>query len=269
MQIGLLSDLHCELEPAHSRWINEFASDALDTMIDDALAWFGEAAVDLVVILGDVVQFPHVEDLEHAFARVAAASPAPVVAVNGNHDLRLGDAFAARARAHGIALLTEQPVELAGVSLRGIELGPGPRAPQYVGRPGARAGEGLDVVASHFPILSEALGVAGAGLPYAGDLVNRAELEALLRSEERPTLVVSGHIHARSTAQAATLLQFSVGAVIEPPFDATIVDIDATAARVRRRARRLGAIAPIDPVFAPDAETWQWDGRWRAVANGR
>ena len=52
------------------------------------------------------------------------------------------------------------------------------------------------------------------------------------------------------------MLQFTVGAVIEPPFDATLVEIDGTS--VRRTARRLGEIAVTDPVFAPDDEHWQW-----------
>ena len=57
------------------------------------------------------------------------------------------------------------------------------------------------------------------------------------------------------------LLQFTVGALIEPPFDATLVEIDGPS--VRRTARRLGEIAVTDPVFAADDERWQWaDGRW-------
>ena len=105
--------------------------------------------------------------------------------------------------------------------------------------------------------------MAGAGLPYAGDLVNRAEVEAELRADPRPKLVLSGHIHARCSAGDGALLQFTVGAMIEPPFDATIVEIDAAAGSVRRTARRLGEIAVTDPVFAADEEHWQWvDGRW-------
>ena len=120
-------------------------------------------------------------------------------------------------------------------------------------------------MASHFPVLSEASRVAAAGLPYAGDLVNRADLEAELRADSRPKLVLSGHIHARCTAPAGSLLQFTVGAVIEPPFDATVVEIDPTALSVRRTARRLGEIAVTDPVFAPDVEQWQRVGhRWEA-----
>ncbi len=49
--------------------------------------------------------------------------------------------------------------------------------------------------------------------------------------------------------------------MIEPPFDATLVEIDGTS--VRRTARRLGEIAVTDPVFAADDERWEWTGdRW-------
>jgi len=51
--------------------------------------------------------------------------------------------------------------------------------------------------------------------------------------------------------------------MIEPPFDATLVEIDETSITVRRTARRLGDIAAADPVFARDDERWAWiDDRW-------
>lgn len=258
MRIGVLSDLHCELEPAGSRWINDFEPEHLDERTDAALAWFSEAEVDLILLLGDVVQFANLSDLEHMFARLATANVAPLATVGGNHDLRLGEEFADCARTHGIRLLDEDPLEL----VTGVGVGRGPAPPQYVGRLGDWGGDAdLVVVASHFPLLSEASRVAAAGLPYAGDLVNRPDLEGRLRSDSRPKLVLSGHIHARCSAHAGALLQFTVGALIEPPFDATLVEIDGTS--VRRTARRLGEIAVTDPVFAADDERWQWTGeRW-------
>jgi predicted phosphodiesterase len=267
VRIGVLSDLHCELEPAGSRWINVFEPEHLDRRLDGALEWFSEAQVDLILLLGDVVQFANSSDLAHIFARLAAADVAPLATVNGNHDLRLGEEFAERAHAHGIRLLHEEPIALAGVAVAGVGIDRGAAPPQYVGRyvgqidSGDQAG--LVVVASHFPVLSEALRVAGAGLPYAGDLVNRADLESRLRSDPRPKVVLSGHIHARCSGHDGTLLQLTVGALIEPPFDATIVELDGTGLDVRRTARRLGEIAVTDPVFAADDERWQWtDDRW-------
>jgi hypothetical protein len=262
MRIGVLSDLHCELEPAGSRWINVFEPEQLDERTDAALEWFSEAKVDLILLLGDIVQFANTSDLAHMFARLATADVAPLGTVNGNHDLRLGDEFAECARKHGIRLLHEEPLELAGVAVSGVGVDRGPAPPQYVGQLGGWGEADLVVVASHFPVLSEASRVAAAGLPYAGDLVNRLDVEGRLRSDPRPKLVLSGHIHARCSTQAGPLLQFTVGAMIEPPFDATLVEIDGTS--VRRTARRLGEIAVTDPVFAGDDEHWQWtDDQWK------
>jgi len=264
LRIGVLSDLHCELEPAGSRWINDFEPEHLDRRTDAALEWFSEARVDLILLLGDIVQFANPSDLVHMFAQLATANVAPIATVSGNHDLHLGEDFAECAHEHGIRLLHEEPVELAGVVVTGVGVDRGPAPPQYVGRPGGWGGEaGLVVVASHFPLLSEASRVAGAGLPYAGDLVNRADVEGELRSDRRPKVVLSGHIHARCSTHDGPLLQFTVGALIEPPFDATIVELDPTALSVRRTARRLGEIAPTDPVFAGDDEGWRMtDDRW-------
>jgi Calcineurin-like phosphoesterase len=264
VRIGVLSDLHCELEPAGSSWINAFESEHLDRRTDAALAWFSEAEVDLILLLGDSVQFANRRDLAHVFARLAAAEVAPVATVNGNHDLRLGAEFAECAREHRIRLLYDEPFELAGVSVIGVAVDRGPKPPQYVGRAGGWGSEAdILVIASHFPVLSEASRVAAAGLPYAGDLVNRAELEGRLRSDPRPKVVLGGHIHVRCSTHDGLLLQFTVGALIEPPFDATLVEIDATSLSARRTARRLGEVAPIDPVFAADDERWQKsDERW-------
>lgn len=264
MRLGVLSDLHCELEPTGSRWINDFEPDQLDRRTDEALRWFSEAEVDLILLLGDIVQFETQRDLSHMFARVAAAEVAPLATVNGNHDLRLGAAFAECAHEHGIRLLYEEPLELEGIAVTGVAVERGPAPPQYVGRFGGWGNKvDLVVVASHFPVLSEASRVAAAGLPYAGDLVNRADLEGRLGADPLPKVLLSGHIHARCSAHHGPLLQCTVGALIEPPFDATIVEIDAEAGGVRRTARRLGEIAVTDPVFAADDERWQWvDGRW-------
>jgi predicted phosphodiesterase len=258
VRIGVLSDLHCELEPAGSRWINVFEPEHLDERTDAALAWFAEAEVELILLLGDVVQFANLSDLEHMFSRLATAGVAPLATVGGNHDLRLGDDFAACARKHGVQVLDERPHDLVA----GVGVGRGEAPPQYVGALDGVPGEAdLVIVASHFPLLSEAPRLVAAGLPYPGDLVNRPELEGRLRSDSRPTLVLSGHIHARCSTHAGPLLQFTVGAVIEPPFDATLVDIDGSS--VRRTSRRLGQIAVTDPVFAADDERWLWTGdRW-------
>ena len=217
--------------------------------------------VELIVLLGDSVQFANLSDLAHVFARLAAANVAPVATVNGNHDIRLGEEFAACARENGIGCSTRSRWARRGRGRRCR--GQSGRGAAAVSRQsGSSAEAGLVVVASHFPVLSEASRVAAAGLPYAGDLVNRADLESGLQTDGRPKVVLSGHIHARCSTHDGTLLQFTVGALIEPPFDATLVELDGTS--VRRTARRLGEIAVTDPVFAADDERWQWAEERRA-----
>ena len=148
--------------------------------------------------------------------------------MGGNHDLRLGDEFAERAREYEVRLLQEEPLDLAGVRVSGVAVARGTAPPQYVGQHADDEGDGpLVVVASHFPILSEASRLAAAGLPYPADLADRAEpeLRRACAASPRPKLVLSGHIHSRTSTDAGPLLQSTVGAVIEPPFDATIVEI--------------------------------------------
>ena len=172
MRIGVLSDLHCELEPAGSRWINVFEPEHLDRRTDAALAWFSEAQVDLILLLGDIVQFANPSDLAHVFARLATAGVAPLATVSGNHDLRLGEEFAELRPQAWDSAAPRGAARARGST--GVGVGRGPAPPQYVGQLGDSGGAAdLVVVASHFPVLSEASRVAAAGLPYAGDLVNR------------------------------------------------------------------------------------------------
>lgn len=264
IRLGLLSDLHCELEPAGSRWINVFEPERLDERIDEALSWFRESGVAAILLLGDLVQLGDPLALEHVLGRLAESASAPLVMVSGNHDLRLGDDFAAGAKKVGIDLLREAPLELDGVAVAGVGLGrSGPGLPFYVGDYAPPTAGGMLVMVSHFPLLSEAECVAAAGIPYAGDLVNRGDLVSGLLDAPGPTVAVSGHIHARCSRAEGPLLQYTVGALIEPPFDCTVIELDLGDKRVRRIARRLGPVSRVDPVFAADEETWAWsERRW-------
>lgn len=268
IRLGVLSDLHCELEPSGSRWINSFETEQLHERVEEALSWFRAESVSALVVLGDFVQHADLASFEHAVRQLAAGSEAPVAAVNGNHDLRLGDGFAATGASCGIRLLPGSPLPLDGATIEGVDLHrAGEGLPFYVGDYAPSASSQLRVVASHFPLLTEAERVAGAGIPYAGDLVNRAALVEKVLGPPQPIVGLSGHIHARCSRAEGRVLQFTVGALIEPPFDATIVELDLASQTARRIARRLGPTMPVDPVFDPDDETWAWSaGEWVRVA---
>jgi hypothetical protein len=259
IRLGVLSDLHCELEPSGSRWINAFETEQLERRVEKALAWFRAESVSAVLVLGDFVQHADLASFDHVAAQLGAETEVPVAAVSGNHDLRLGEAFATTAAARDIRLLPGGPLQLDGAMIEGVELRrTGEGLPFYAGEYAPSGTGALRVVASHFPLLTEAERVAGAGLPYAGDLVNRAPLADGVAGTAQPLVGLSGHIHARCSRAHGPILQFTVGALIEPPFDATVVELDPSAGTARRIARRLGPTMPVDPVFSPDDETWAW-----------
>jgi predicted phosphodiesterase len=219
VRIGVVSDIHHELPPRpQRRWINDFEPEAVMRRLGEALAGFDRAAVDLVLLLGDLTHDGDERALDEVLVALEGRRAA---AVPGNHD---GASIPAGLQPHGVAALSA----------------------------GFGAGE-LFVAVSHFPLLSERERLEAAGLPYAGDRPDREEALAALR---RPAVVLSGHIHARTSRVSDGVLQLTVGALIEPPFEATIVELaDGT---VTRSARRLGPRPERDPVFAPDEERWTW-----------
>ena len=231
------------------------------TLADAALTWFAAERVDLVLVLGDVVQ-TRTRRPGHMLAAAPPGSPRwPRSAATTTCGSAPSSARAPPAR---IRLLYEEPLTIDGVDVAGVEID---RIPAAAVRRRAGRTEGSILLVASLPGALEASRVAGDGIPYAGDIVNRAELEAGLRAAGRPTVVLSGHIHVRCSTDDGTLLQFTVGALIESPFDATIVELDAAALEVRRTSRRLGEPAPFDPVLAADEERRRWDGGWLAVAS--
>jgi calcineurin-like phosphoesterase family protein len=264
----VLTDLHWEDRPPFARaWINPWEPDALDARIDAALERFRRAAVDLCVLLGDLTQTGDEAALERIVRR-ALAIGVPVAAVAGNHDAdRDPHLLAAVVDRCSARLPARTPFSLEGVAVVGVEI-----EPVEPGLPLFRSADPLPVAASvpavvvsHYPVLSEAQRLADAGLPYAGDLVDRDRLEGRVGAGGAPVVVVSGHIHARASRASGPILQLSCGALIEPPFDCTVVELSRRGRlRVTRTAHRLGPAGSLDPVFTPDEESWEWlDARWR------
>lgn len=264
-RLGVLSDLHHDPYPnRQNAWINPYDPAGTLHRIGRALAWFQEEAVDLIVVTGDAVERPEPEAFDGVF-RALAAARAPVAFVAGNHDWDDSTLARGKAAEHGILVLDSRPLD--GLGLLAITAEPvdaGARRFRAVGRPDAGA---PGVIASHFPLLSEAERLAAAGLPYPGDLVNRDEIADFLHRGAAHFLVLSGHIHARCSRSAGGMLQFSCGALIEPPHEAAIVTIGASLEWVERAVRRLGAHSEVEPVFSDDFERWEsTDAGWQPGA---
>ncbi len=283
MRIGILSDLHCDLAPSHERrWINRYEPLELPRRLDDALEIFSRERPDLLILLGDTTELGEREAFDFVFGKVRAASGTPITAVAGNHDggaavaVVAGNvdggvhqsALATSARAHGVEFLDAGATRAATIPLLGVGIARS-AAPQsdFAGSlPTLPDDAPLSIIASHFPLVSHEIEITAAGLPYSGDLANRARLEALLHRSGVPTVVLSGHVHSRCSAASGNVLQITVASMIESPFECTVLGIDFDgddSLYVRRRAFTLGEPAEVDPVFAPADERWEWRDGWR------
>lgn len=256
MKLGVLSDLHHEPAPPRRRsWINTYDPAGLLPRVAAALEWFLAEEVDGVVISGDVVEAPAADAYDDVLSALTGSGLA-VSLVGGNHDWSSENMLAAKAREHRCTVLTAA----SGDTLAGIEAAPGDGHFASTAVPAAR------VVVSHFPVLSEAERLAAAGLPYPGDLSDRAEVARRLQALHGPVIVLSGHIHTRCTRAENDLLQLGAAAMIEPPHDAAVVTVSDDATAVRRECRRFGPAASVDPVFADDVEQWRWDDGWQRLS---
>jgi hypothetical protein len=136
-----------------------------------------------------------------------------------------------------------------------------------VGPETAAWGDGLAVFVSHFPAISRAEMFAEEGFKYPGDLRDRESVLEPLAVRSAPTVVLCGHIHARDSLAEGSVLQLVGGALIEAPYECAIVDVDADALTVTRTAHPLsGPAVERSPVFAPERETWRYDGLvWSSI----
>lgn len=297
MRLGLVSDVHWRTNasangtgwhgaaaaPAGWHGTGSELAGALERLAL-ALERFAEHDVDLVVVAGDLTHHGEVGALVEVLRRCGEAS-APVLVVAGNHDVdgdadRLRRAHAlvtAHGRAAGIVRLATLEGELhAGMRVAGVHVG------ETTGWFGARLREQPDlglwggeplVLISHYPALSLATPVSDEGFPYPGDLLDRRELARRLAARQAPTLVVSGHVHARATRVEGSVLQLTGGALVEPPYECAVIDVEMPAPgwlTVGRACLRLrDGDGGREPVLAPERESWLFDGtQWRTINRG-
>lgn len=267
MKLGVLSDVHLPARPdERGAWHNPYDYAGLRVRVQRALRWFSLEGIDGLVVLGDLAEHGDLDSLRAALALLHTGWRGPTVVVEGNHDCLERDDQLERARARCRARLVPH-VPAAETTLLGVQL-----RTRGAGHDGAWppiSGPGPVVVASHFPVLSRRRALAARGLRYAGDLVNRGELERALLDGGGPVVVLSGHLHVRDAHHEGALLQLSMAAVVEPPFECAVVEVRGERDRVRveRRCRPLRAVAaPVAPILAPERAAWDWaGGEWRQV----
>jgi len=277
LRLGVLADLHASPDPAErGSWFNPYDFAGMLGRVDAALSWFAAEGVDVVALAGDLTHGADAGAFDAVLARCADASVCPLLAVAGNHDVDDGRAPLAAAlerrateRLRGARPEGERhgDVRLAGVHVGSTEGWFRARLAQ----PPAVDAWGADpvVLVSHYPLLSHATVIAEQGFAHPGDVLERRTIAQQLSARAAPTVVVSGHIHVRAVATHGPVLQLTQSALIEPPFDAALVELDASADGglcVRRRTFRAGAShAAYEPELAAAGGAWRFDGaHWRA-----
>lgn len=273
MRLAVLSDTH--LAPAGTpptAWHNAIDFDRAEPLLRAAVAALATEQADAVAFLGDLTHFGDPASVNRALDLVASLDR-PIWAVPGNHDLDSEPGALTEAGERAISSVTVAPwatASTAGFGVAGVDLANAETAaPESIAAlRNARNASPL-VVLTHYPVLSLADQLAAEGLADAGDVTNRDDLDAALRPRSGPTIVLHGHLHVRASRVRGRILQLSGAALIEPPHECWIVDIDPgdVATTVTRRSIVVAeSDVPRAPVLSPEKVVWTYaGGAWRLV----
>ncbi|HEX2050156.1 MAG TPA: metallophosphoesterase [Actinomycetota bacterium] len=265
VRVGVVADLHHDVAGGRPprRWHNDYEPELVEERLERGLDLLHGAGARGLLVLGDVSE----RGDDASTARVLEACRDAfehVGVVPGNHD---GPQLAPIARARGARALADDDFALGHVVVGGVGVAPAGGTTSRFASSHVRIADGSSLVASHFPLVPLADEFAAAGLSYPGDLVDRAAVRAVVRRHAAPVVVVSGHVHGRTARADGELLQLTVAALVEAPYEVSVVEVSTTQAlTVTRRALRLGPPKPFEPVFTRSDETWTWTGaRWHRL----
>jgi predicted phosphodiesterase len=264
MRLGFVTDVHWTTgRPGYLRWHNEWDFEGLPERLAATAEHLAET--DLIVLAGDISSGGDLDSIVHVLGELSGV---PLVAVTGNHDVDEGEGVLAAAVSDGSALAQPAGVVHGPLRVSGVQvMAEGDGYATVVGPETAAWGGGLAVFVSHFPAISRAEMFAEEGFKYPGDLNDREAVLEPLAERSAPTVVLCGHIHARDSHAEGPVLQLVGGALIEAPYECAIVDVDEEAMTVTRQAHPLrGPAVERSPVFAPERETWRFDGLvWSSI----
>jgi DNA repair exonuclease SbcCD nuclease subunit len=272
--IGVISDIH--VSPPGTppdAWHNPYPLERARAMLAAAVERVIAVDVDAVVLLGDLAHLGDPASLS-AVLRETASLACPVHILPGNHDLiHTDDALSTVMERHGgqRAILAPTAVALAG-DLYLVTVALAPRDAQGAFHahdlPAAPPTAPL-MIFTHFPLLETRERLLAQDLKHAGDLHNRPDLKHSLVTRTAPTIVVHGHLHVRDAHATGPVLQLACAALIEPPHEVTVLEIEREATGevvVTRHAEPVAPPAPgvsRIPVLAPADQTWRFaDDRW-------
>jgi calcineurin-like phosphoesterase family protein len=277
LRLAVLTD--CHVSPPGTpdgSWNNPVRLSAATELLSSAMRDISAVGVDGVIALGDITQNGDAVSAESALTALAAGGP-PVYLVPGNHDVaedvNMLDAVAQRHS--GITFLPSGATSLGeevAISGVGLSSGDGGGTCSAANLPEAVSDDrALQIWATHYPALSVKSQLHRHGLRYPGDLVNRRQFQRAVQSRCRPTLVLSGHVHAACTLTYLSTLQVSFPALVEWPHAWTLLTVTWTGPHLGVRAERhaFGESVPplVNTLFTPALTSWVYDGGvWRQAA---
>jgi Calcineurin-like phosphoesterase len=266
MRVGVLTDIHVVEDTGRtSSWHNRYDFAGVEERIARAAELFAAEGVEDVLVLGDLAHDGDEPSLRRALEPLTGGPPLHVV--GGNHD---GPGATAVLATLGVTELRlpgwrALPSADGRVGIAGVRV-----ARRASGRWGLARRPALltwrerpVLLATHYPVISRLEPVRAAALPYAGDLADREALAQPFVERAAPTVVVCGHLHVREGIAEGALLQLACCALVEPPFEATVLALEAAgegALSVSRFAHELGGATELrrDPRLTSAEETWQF-----------
>lgn len=263
IRFGVLTDVHAVQDVTRrAAWHNPYDFAGVEERRSRALELFAKEGTDRLLLLGDLAHDGDLPSLRRMLR--PSGLDAPVLAVGGNHDGRRPTDQLARAGPESLTLPGWRAVRHGPVRVAGLRVARRAERRWASARPPALTtwADAPVLLASHFPVLSRAAVLAERKLPYAGDLIDRASVAEPLLARGAPTVVVCGHLHVRDSASSGSLLQLGLGAMVEPPFEATVLElaVEGGVVEVSRAAHELGqAREERDPRLVGASEIWRFE----------
>jgi predicted phosphodiesterase len=287
LRLGVIADPHLALERVEdASWHNPYRLADAHERLDAALAHPLLDGADVTVVLGDLAHFGDRTSMRYVVDAVANGDR-PAVLLSGNHDVltpgvRLEDEVRARDAGHVLSPLASIPeapavkaflAAGAGLAVHEVTELTDRRAQPFDvdGRRLAPAdpATNIDVWLTHFPLLTLEDRCRDAQLLYAAHLDYLAPPPAVLPGAGGPVVVLSGHLHLRAITHDANVLQLAFAALVEPPYEVAVLDIDVDAASVSYRCESVTEPdAERIPVLDPPTGRWSFDstsGCWSSA----
>jgi Calcineurin-like phosphoesterase len=266
-RLGIFSDPHVPLDSApRSPPPTGWDFDGTLARLEGVAEHFKRAQVDAIVALGDLAHNGDDATLDMVLSKLATV-PAYLWVAPGNHDIMVNPNAVPNAltragrneRTHGKDMSSNR-THVCVLGLETPDQGASFRSRSPL--PIASWPDELMLVASHFPLIPQPRELAAHGIIYPDDITDRAAILDELLARPAPTLVLHGHLHVRNTCHIGPVLQFSFAALIEHPFECSILDVsvDNGTYRLTRVATPLhAAVAKRDAIFVPESEIWTFD----------